>query len=886
MPDPNATSLPRKRRRSRLETLVNPPRAFAAVAFLAALALPFLTPMTGPWWQPAVLVGTNVLLGMAAAFGLATGQAWTFVLGLITVAAWVVFAAIDLDPSSEHSLLVGIVAGACLLTAVLAPIRWFSPAKVALFVMTVAVGAVVVNQAANRRLAQMKPIFPPPPASRTLFAEVPELGWTGLPHTAGQEYYPSNPRGYFEPTTYLGPVDMRLWHWNRCANGPLEVKIPEDPRGILTVRVLTDPGDCYTSINYAPLILKGGQQYVASFRARAESPRTLPIRVQPGVEPFKPFCLNQTITLSRGWRTFSFVFSPDADFASHWFVFEPDKQPSTIEISDLAVWPAKHEAFSWGKPRDGSWTIRQHAGCTGEMDVADNQVRTTITKTDGVSWHVQFETNGWPVVADQPIRFQCRVRGDKARSISTNLSRAHGDYRDMALNRDIPVTTSWTDYKTTFISSISDENARICFNVGDQLGWVELADVQFEPAEATPAQSKAPGYWRLADPRGASQLFADPPSAPTARWTGQANDQPMEGVLYRDQVPVEPGRRVAISFFARAGKSGQLELAARAAAGGPLLGRLQRFDVRAEWRKHYAEFPAPTDDLIRLEFVPAGGLGSLEIRDLIVSQVDGPSGPLADRFAVTYRFNRDGFRDRDWSESKPADTFRIAVLGDSFTCGMGTHENDTFPRQLEAYLNRTRPTTAPRYEVMNFGIPGWDTVQERRSYQQVARRYHPDLVLLVMVSNDDMSASEEQAAGLCEPPAKEGPGVLKLLKSAGRGDRPGFARPCEEALALNEELKKDKSRFAIVLYITGETDEWKRLESQVTAGLAGSGIPMINVWDKLSKERDIFVHAIDLHPNDVAHRVSAEAVGRFLRAEKLVPAGREKQREPSPSPPQ
>src|SRR5207244_4081262 len=95
--------------------------------------------------------------------------------------------------------------------------------------------------------------------------------------------------------------------------------------------------------------------------------------------------------------------------------------------------------------------------------------------------------------------------------------------------------------------------------------------------------------------------------------------------------------------------------------------------------------------------------------------------------------------------SKPADTFRILVLGDSFTQGMSLELGDAFPERLERLLARQRDDDA-RFEVYNAGLSGWNTVGEQRvlsrqwddhtAYPFAYPRVQPDLVVLGFCLND------------------------------------------------------------------------------------------------------------------------------------------------------
>lgn len=93
--------------------------------------------------------------------------------------------------------------------------------------------------------------------------------------------------------------------------------------------------------------------------------------------------------------------------------------------------------------------------------------------------------------------------------------------------------------------------------------------------------------------------------------------------------------------------------------------------------------------------------------------------------------NSHGLRDREVGPPEPG-TFRILVLGDSVTFGHGVAIDDTYVRQLEKRLAGREP----RIEILNAGIPGWSTHQQRIFYRDHTADLAPDLVLVGFVLND------------------------------------------------------------------------------------------------------------------------------------------------------
>jgi lysophospholipase L1-like esterase len=111
-------------------------------------------------------------------------------------------------------------------------------------------------------------------------------------------------------------------------------------------------------------------------------------------------------------------------------------------------------------------------------------------------------------------------------------------------------------------------------------------------------------------------------------------------------------------------------------------------------------------------------------------------GPASLKFNQKYvSLNNDGMRDRNFPIEKLKNTIRIAAIGDSFTFGAGIKNvNDTYPKVLDRELNLLNRSN--KYEVMNFGIPGYDTLEELKCIKNKALKYKPDIIIMGFVFND------------------------------------------------------------------------------------------------------------------------------------------------------
>jgi len=94
-----------------------------------------------------------------------------------------------------------------------------------------------------------------------------------------------------------------------------------------------------------------------------------------------------------------------------------------------------------------------------------------------------------------------------------------------------------------------------------------------------------------------------------------------------------------------------------------------------------------------------------------------------------------GYRDRERRLERLPGTHRVAVFGDSMTEGVQVNLDETFCYLVEEKFARG----AQRVEVLNFGVNGYSPVQELLVMMEEVPRYRPDLVILALYLDNDVS---------------------------------------------------------------------------------------------------------------------------------------------------
>jgi len=100
--------------------------------------------------------------------------------------------------------------------------------------------------------------------------------------------------------------------------------------------------------------------------------------------------------------------------------------------------------------------------------------------------------------------------------------------------------------------------------------------------------------------------------------------------------------------------------------------------------------------------------------------------------------NQDSLRDKDHDLVKPSNTYRIAILGDSFSEAIQVNAEETFWAILAENLSACAALTGKKIEVINFGVGDYGTAQELMTLKHEVWKYKPDLVLLEIFTGNDL----------------------------------------------------------------------------------------------------------------------------------------------------
>lgn len=365
---------------------------------------------------------------------------------------------------------------------------------------------------------------------------------------------------------------------------------------------------------------------------------------------------------------------------------------------------------------------------------------------------------------------------------------------------------------------------------------------------------------------------------------------PYDVQLNRSNLRVELGREYVLRLRARADKPRTIFLGfARAHSPWNGLGLYEEITLGSDWQFFEKHFRATADDHNGRIFLDIGNNETpIEVAEVGVYTI--PDNKFIDsairrnKYVVSYEFNALGCRGSDYEIPKPNNVYRVLMLGDSYTLGVGVHEPDTFTNKMQQFLNKQNTNT--RYEFINCGVSGYGTREERMFYKLFGQRYQPDVVVVVMVWNDDLSFADELRSGYV---ARQPSALEHLFYDWGKVQQyryqrpsPNFNQAADELLILNDEVQQHGARLAAVIFrndadFSGSTENgklWNLLTETVMAKLRGTNIPLLDLGRKLYANHDeaqLLVHpTIDGHPNNVAQAIAAEEILTFLKQERLI----------------
>lgn len=130
----------------------------------------------------------------------------------------------------------------------------------------------------------------------------------------------------------------------------------------------------------------------------------------------------------------------------------------------------------------------------------------------------------------------------------------------------------------------------------------------------------------------------------------------------------------------------------------------------------------------------------------------GTAGWVQEGETTYVSINSAGMRDHEHAKEKPANTVRIAVLGDAYAEARQVDIENTFWSVMEKELGQCAQRQGKQVEVLNFGVSGFTTAQELLHLHTRVWEFNPDVVLLAFNAEENVRGNSAALSGMHDRP--------------------------------------------------------------------------------------------------------------------------------------
>ncbi len=254
--------------------------------------------------------------------------------------------------------------------------------------------------------------------------------------------------------------------------------------------------------------------------------------------------------------------------------------------------------------------------------------------------------------------------------------------------------------------------------------------------------------------------------------------------------------------------------------------------------------------------------------------------PHLDTYFKMARFttNARGLRDGEYPLVKTHGAYRIAVIGDSFTMASGVAVEDAYHSVLEERLNAAQGRWS--YEVINFGVGGYDLRQYVAVMRTKTSEYDPDLILVgYCPDNDHEIRSDLYFEQTYRPKPRSHPAYRSFvrwqLRRLSRSPRKRISLSEEtkdyvaEMLGRMQVLSVERDIPVVIMFLWhGDDAHWRRYSRDLEQLARSHDLGYVDLSRAFAGTNmtDYDIYPIDNHPNAAAHRIFADQLYTFLNS--------------------
>lgn len=261
---------------------------------------------------------------------------------------------------------------------------------------------------------------------------------------------------------------------------------------------------------------------------------------------------------------------------------------------------------------------------------------------------------------------------------------------------------------------------------------------------------------------------------------------------------------------------------------------------------------------------------------------------------------------RDRTVADDPESFRILVVGDSFTWGGGVYSEDAYPDRLQVRIDRAGLGDGRPIEVINWSRPGWNTVQELYWLRELRPALGADLLILGVCLNDPEPTDRIQRLRARTAILRRTPTgpiaehlyawsrlyALAFDRLENRRQRRAFVdhyrslyQPSPDWRAFFDALKgfrhfarRHGAPLLLVVFpiFDSQLDEYRYAEHHATLREVAErlGLPVLDLlpaYRGVDARRLAVEPFTDAHPSEIAHRIAADRILEHLIEKRLLP---------------
>jgi D-alanyl-lipoteichoic acid acyltransferase DltB (MBOAT superfamily)/lysophospholipase L1-like esterase len=258
-------------------------------------------------------------------------------------------------------------------------------------------------------------------------------------------------------------------------------------------------------------------------------------------------------------------------------------------------------------------------------------------------------------------------------------------------------------------------------------------------------------------------------------------------------------------------------------------------------------------------------------------------------YGKQFTTNQWGLRDKEYALAKPEGTYRVALLGASTGMGWGVADDESFEWLLEDKLNQENSgETYQDYEILNFSVSGYTTVQSLMAFEDKALDFEPDAIWFVAHPNDEDRVLTHILSRVSQGVDVEYDYLRDLIQQAGLNQQTSEVqakralKPHAEQIvswAYRRMVEESQERgilpvMIVIPRIVGmEEPEAAARQVQLAEEAGFVVLDMADVY-KGQDIDSILLESWDWHPNARGHLLIAQRLYEALKAEAArIPMG-------------